>query len=184
MAEDFGDWLARLATQSLPGAVGAAALGAAMGAALISKACRLTLAHQPLSGSARDMVEATLSLADAQQAELLCLASTDEDAYRAVLESRRLPAGAPARDQARQWATEVPIEVAEACRVLLNRLPELSEACWPTVYADLEIGGWLLETGVRAGLLAAQNNLQIWGDGSAAQLLQARIRALQEGQVD
>ena len=184
MTEGFGDWLARVATQSLPGAVGAAALGAAMGAALMAKACRLTLAHQPLGGSARDMVEATLRLAEAQQAELLCLASTDEDAYRAVFHSRGVPAGAPARDQAWQWATEVPIEVAEVCRALLNRLPDLSQACWPTVYVDLQIGGWLLETGVRAGLLAATKNLQVWGNGSAAQPLQARIRVLQEGQVD
>jgi formiminotetrahydrofolate cyclodeaminase len=184
MEEDFGKWLARLATQPLPAGVDAAAVGAAMGAALMAKACRLTLSHQPLTRFERDMVEATLGLVQAQQTELLRLASTDEGAYRAVFHTRGLPAGAPERDQAWQRATTVPIEVAERCRALLDRWSDLSRACWPTVHVDLEIGGWLLEAGVRAGIQAAKSNLKVWGDGPAAQQLQTRIRALQEDQVD
>ncbi len=184
MREDFEGWLARVADQPLPGGVAAAARAAAMGSALIVKVARLTLARQFLSDSERDRLKVTLGLARTCQTELVGLAGADEGAYRAVLDTQGLPAGAPARRQAWQMATEVPVQVAETCAVLLDRLPDLSSVCWPAVHIDLQIGGWLLETGLRGGLQAAASNLGTWGDGTAAQALRDRIMALQEGSVD
>jgi len=40
---EFDAWLERLACKPLPGAVSAAAVASAMGAGLITKACRVTL---------------------------------------------------------------------------------------------------------------------------------------------
>jgi formiminotetrahydrofolate cyclodeaminase len=177
---DFTGWLDRLASQPLPGGVAAAALSAAMGAALTAKVARLTLAQQSLTGAERAMVQDTLDLAGAQQTDLICLASADEQAYRAVLDAE----GAPARRLAWQQATGTPLQVAEACRLLLDRLPELFTVCPPVVQVDLQTGGWLLETGVRSGLRAAKTNLGAWADGTEPPALGSRIDALQEAKLD
>ena len=177
---DFADWLERLATEPLPGGVASAAIAAAMGAALTYKVARIALAAKSLPGADRAAVQSILDLAKAQQAQLLRLSSADEQAYRAVLEAGQ----APERHLAWQQATWVPILVAEACRLLLDRLPALYAGCPPVVYVDLQIGDWLLETGVRAGLEAAETNLRVWARGPDLPTFRSRIDALQEAKVD
>jgi formiminotetrahydrofolate cyclodeaminase len=75
----------------------------------------------------------------------------------------------------------VPIRVAEACRSLLDQMPAMLDLCWPAVRTDLEIGGWLLEVGVQAGLAAAESNLRARGNGAEAAALEARVRLLRDG---
>jgi formiminotetrahydrofolate cyclodeaminase len=171
-------WINDLASKPLPGAVAAAAVAAAMGAALIAKTARVTLQRRELDGTARDEVQALWDLADRQQAALLGLADADGHAYRAVLQAASLPAFAPARTSAWLHATETPIRVAESCRSLLVQSPPLLDTCWPPVCPDLEIGIWLLETGVRAGLAAAESNIGSCGDAPEAWSLRSRIDAL------
>jgi formiminotetrahydrofolate cyclodeaminase len=177
---DFADWLDRLATEPLPGGVASAAIAAAMGAALTYKVARIALAAKSLTGADRAVVQSTLDLAKAQQALLVQLSSADEQAYRAVLEAEQ----APEQHLAWQQATRIPILVAEACRLLLDRLPGLYDVCPPVVYVDLQIGSWLLETGVRAGLKSAEANLRVWARGPDLVAFRSRIDALQEARVD
>lgn len=145
-----------------------------MGAALIAKAVRVTLTHRSLTHTDCIALEAALDLARDRQLVLTQLAADDQAAYRAVLDLRAEAAEA----EAWRTATEVPIHVAEACHPLLIKLPSLLDLCWPVVRPDLEIGGWLLQAGLRAGLLAAESNLREWGDNAESQLLRARIEAL------
>jgi formiminotetrahydrofolate cyclodeaminase len=180
---DFYAWLNDLATEPLPGGVSAAAVSAAMGTALIVKTVQATLQHQALDSWDRTALEATLERAHAQRAMLLCLADADQQAYQAVLHSRRMAVRDPARNQAWQTATEVPLCVAEACDLLLERLSHLEAVCWPAVRADLEIGSWLLETGLRAGLLAAENNVQVWGERAHKSSFRTRMEALRRGDM-
>ena len=147
---------------------------------MTAKAASLALARRALAGPERVTVESTLDLADAKHTELVNLASADEHTYRAVLAAE----GALGRHQAWQLATESPLHVAEACRLLLERMPVLAAVCPPSVRVDLEIGGWLLETGMRSGLRAAQANLKDWSDGNEFPDYRARIDALQEGKID
>ena len=175
---DMNTWLNALSNDSLPGAVSAAAVSAAMGAALVAKAARITLHRRQLDDAAQDQVQALWDLAGRQQAALLELAGADEQAYRAVLRTRSLPPSDPARTGAWVRATEVPIRIAEACHALLKPASSLLDTCWPAVCPDPEIGIWLLETGVRAGLAAAEGNLDYCGDGAEAQALQIRIESL------
>ena len=175
---DLNTWLNALSNEPLPGAVSAAAVSAAMGAALIAKAARITLHKRQLDGASRDEVQDLWDLANRQQATLLELAADDEDAYRAVLRASSLPRSDPGRTSAWLHATETPIRVAEACHTLLESASPLLDTCWPAVCPDPEIGIWLLETGLRAGLKAAQGNMEYCGDGPEARSLQGRIEAL------
>jgi formiminotetrahydrofolate cyclodeaminase len=161
--ENLETYVYNLACKALPGAVAAAAVSAAMGASIIAKAMRVTLRHA-LPEDRNEDLQAVLDLALEQQAELLMLADADEEAYRAVLRQSARPNSTRAEREAWRRAAEVPIRVAEACRHLLEELPGVETRCWSSVKADLEIGGWLLETGLRAGLLAADENLRAWED--------------------
>ena len=169
---DLEGWLHNLSARPLPGSVSAAAVAAAMGAALIAKAARVTLRRQAMTPADRAAMQAVLDLARDQQPILLRLADADERAYRTVLRARA-PSPAAWRE-----ATEVPIRLAEACRSLLRPLPGVLDPCWPAVRPDLEIGSWFLEVAVRAGRLAAEINLRAWGEDPAAGPLRARVDAL------
>lgn len=149
-----------------------------MGAALIAKAAAVTLHRQALTPADRAAMQAVLDLARERQPALMRLADADEQAYRAVLRTRAYRTPSLAGSEAWREATEVPIRVAEACRSLLGLLPGVLDPCWPAVRPDLEIGSWFLEVAVRAGLLAAEINLQAWGEDPAAGPLRARVDAL------
>jgi formiminotetrahydrofolate cyclodeaminase len=175
---EFGIWLRDLSTKPLPGGVAAAAIAAAMGAALVSKATRITLQRQEVDGATHIALHAAMDLADRQQAALMNLAGADERAYRAALETRSMPASSPAQSTAWLRATEVPIRIAEACRSLLESSSPLLDGCWPAVHPDLQTGLWLLETATRAGLAAAESNIGFCGDAAEVGSFQLRIDAL------
>jgi len=172
--KDLETWLNELVDKPLPGGVAVAAVAAAMGAALLAKAARITLERQIPTGAG----QAALEAAQAQRVESVRLAEADEQAYRAVLDTRALPAQDPPRTRAWRAATEVPLRVAEVCRSLLDSTCGLRDACWPAVRTEFETGSWLLEIGGRAGLQAAESNLHAWGEGSESQSLRATIEAL------
>jgi formiminotetrahydrofolate cyclodeaminase len=177
---DFSVWLDDLSRKPLPGAVAAAAVSAAMGAALIAKATRITLRRQELDSGSRDVLQGLLADAGRLQAVLIDLAGEDERAYRAVLEARSLPPSDPARSAAWHQATEIPIRLAETCHALLDSAHPLFDSCWPAVCPDPEIGVWLLETGLRAGLAAAGSNIVFCTDAEKARSLQRRLDALEQ----
>jgi formiminotetrahydrofolate cyclodeaminase len=175
---DLESWLNDMSARPLPGGVAAAAVAAAMGAALIAKALRITLNRQQFAASDRAVLAGTLDLTQAQQVALFHQADADVEAYRAVLDTRSLVASDPARRQAWQSATEVPVAVAEACRLLLDRLPGVLPHCWSGVCVDFEIGSQLLQAGMQAGVLAAEANLSLGGAAVNGGPFRVRIEAL------
>lgn len=175
-------WINDMSTRPLPGGVAAAAVAAAMGAALIAKALRISLDRESYGAGERETLAAVLDLGREQQAALLRLAADDVQAYRAVIATRSLPAADPARVQAWRTATEVPMALAEACHRLLERLAAVVCQCWPGVCIDYQIGGELLRAGARAGLLAAEDNLDNWDTSPRTGPLRARVNALREAE--
>jgi formiminotetrahydrofolate cyclodeaminase len=176
--KDFGIWFRDLSSKPLPGSVAAAAVSAAMGAALIAKSTRITLQRQGMDSATRGALQALWELADRQQAVLIDLADADERAYRAVLEAGSLPESSSARAAAWLQATDTPIRLAETCHALVESARPLLNTCWPAVCPDPEIGVWLLETGLRAGLAAAEGNIGSCADTPETHALQRRIDLL------
>lgn len=167
----FEAWLGEMAARPLPGGVAAAAAAAAMGAALLAKAARVTLRR---AGSGELLFQELLGAATGLGKRLLDLADADSRAFQAVLATRALPAGDPARRQAWIAATEVPLRVAEACAALQECLAFPFDLAPAAIRADLEIGESLLKAGREAGCLAAESNLSAW-DGPEAQALRYRL---------
>jgi formiminotetrahydrofolate cyclodeaminase len=149
-----------------------------MGAGLVAKAARVTLQRQAIDGATQTAFQALFDLADQQQDVLMRLAKADERAYRAVLKTGSRPTSSPAERETWLQATEVPIRIAEVCRSLVDTSAPWLDDCWPAVRPDLQIGLWLLETGNRAGLVAAESNIGFCRDTPAAKSLQLRIAAL------
>ncbi len=178
--QEFAAWLHNMSAKPLPGGVSAAALAAAMGAALLAKTARVTLRGQDMAAEDRATMQAMLDLASQQQQVLLGLVQADEEAYRAVLKTRVNPDPHQPKNEPWHRATEVPICVAEACHLLLEQLPGLEDLCSPIVKPDLDIGRWLLEAGLRTGLLAAGSNLRAWDDDADKAHLKARMAALKQ----
>ena len=177
---DLQTWLEDLASRPLPGGVAAAAMAAAMGAALIVKAGRVTLRRQAMAEGDQAPILDVVELADGIRVALPRLAGEDARAYRAYLASGGTTAtnGRVADVAAWAAATETPLRIAETCQRLLGRLPVLGGSCWPGVCADFEIARWLLEAGLRAGLLAAETNLPAGGESARAQEFQSRLADL------
>jgi formiminotetrahydrofolate cyclodeaminase len=137
-----------------------------LGSALVAKVCRLTLGQSSLSDQERGSVKSALGLAERQGAVTMALVREDELGYQAVLDTGRLPGSSPEREQAWQRATETPLQLAEGCLEVLERLPALLEVCLPAARVDLKVACRLLDVGVRAGLEAAESNLGRWQGGS------------------
>lgn len=175
---DLNVWLDDLSSKPLPGAVAAAAISAAMGAALIAKAARITLRKGQLDSMSRDTIQALWDMAEKRRAVLVDLAHADDRAYRGVLEARSLASSSPARAEAWLKATETPIRLAEVCQKLVEYSAPLLNTCWPAVCPDPEIGIWLLETATRAGLAAAESNIGYCSDTQETRSLRSRIDAL------
>ena len=176
--QDLETWLNDMSARPLPGGVAAAAVAAAMGAALIAKALRVTLNRQQLAAAERTVLEETCNLTQTQQTALFHQAGADVEAYRAVLDTRSLAPSDPARRRAWHSATEAPVAVAEACRLLLDKLPGVVPQCWSGVCVDFEIGSQLLQAGMQAGILAAEANLSLGRAAIDAGPFRARIEAL------
>lgn len=172
-------WLDELAGQSLPGGVSAAAVSAAMGAALLAKAARVTLGRQALEPGIRGRLVKIAAQARVERVELVELAEADTKAYRAVLDAQQGTTDSPQQHDAYLVAAEIPVRMAEVCQGLLDGASVMRKFCWPALLVDLDIGHWLLEAGVRAGLAAAESNLSAsTTEGEGLSTLQRRMDAI------
>jgi formiminotetrahydrofolate cyclodeaminase len=175
---DLKTWLERMATESLPGGISAAALAASMGAALVAKVALISRERQTLAPGLDRQMAGLADLAQARCGELNRLVAEDEAAYRLVMDARDLPPEAAQRQEAWAAATRSPLATAEACHALLTGLAGLEDKILALVAVDLEIGRQLLEVGRRAGCRVAEENLQTWGAGPEAAPLRARLDLL------
>ena len=173
-------WLSDVSNRTLPGGVAVGALAAAMGAALVTKALRVTLSRGRLSPGEKRRFEAAAAAAREAQAALLGLAEADEVAFRRVLTAGKGSAASDERRNAWRMATDIPVSVAETSRDLLERLPPLHESCLPAVLVDLEIGTRLLLAGQDAGVRAARANLREWEADPDSGTLAPRLEALEQ----
>jgi len=171
--------LDEMACRPLPGAIAAAAVTAAMGAALICKAARLAL-HHGLEDSEQAEMEVMAERAYRHVSGLLELADADMRAYRSVLDTRGMVQQDPARERAWQAAVDVPLRLAEMCASLEGFASALLDRCPPVARCDLQVGGWLLNTASRAGRLAVDENIDNCGSCDEAGLLRLRLAALGE----
>lgn len=168
----------------------ASAIAGAMAAALVGMVARLSIGKAGLREAAhyQDLNLKAQTLAE----ELLRGAETDSNSFNAVSAAFKLPKETDeqkaARSQAIQsgWvhATEVPLENANSCLLVLQLAAQLQESFNTNAASDLECAQHLTRAGMRGCLANAAINLPSIKDQAIAASLQGRKDLLEAALED
>jgi methenyltetrahydrofolate cyclohydrolase len=183
-AEAVGAWLDDLASAApSPGGGAAAAMNAAIGAALISMVCNLTVGKPRYAAHEQTMTEAR-SRADGFRQEALALAEADARAFDAVVAAYRLPKAAEAEQRARTeaiqdalaGAAEVPLRTAALAAEVIELAAGILAGANVNVISDVAVAA----SSARAALDAAAVNVEV----NMAAMRDAAARQELAGQLD
>lgn len=136
-----------------PGGGSVAAIAGALGAALISMVCRLSL---PMHEEAGEELHAVLSIAEAARSKLINLVEEDAQAYNAVIAAR---AKREELQAALEHATLVPLEVAKECLRLLEMAKQTAEEGNPNALSDVGVAALMAFAGARGAAYNVKINL-------------------------
>ena len=178
------DFLERVAsTDPTPGGGSAAALAGALGAALAAMVCGMPKTR---TGAAeeRERLQAALATVQAARQRLQSLVDEDSAAFDAVMAAFRLPKASDEEKAARKQAiaaanlraTEVPLQTAESCLVVMAAAADAAGYGNPNALSDARTAAAC----ARAGLLGAVENVRInaRADDPATAPLLARAEAI------
>jgi len=143
-----------------------AALSGALGAALVSMVCNLTLGKKKYAAVQSDIKD-LLVQSEALRKELADLLEADVAAYTAVSQAMKLPrstdeekaARAAEMDQALKHATEVPLRVATACVKVMDLCQPAAEKGNKNAVSDAGVAVLMAEAGLRSAALNVLINL-------------------------
>jgi len=158
-----------------PGGGSAAALAGALAASLVAMVSAMPKTRTG-APEERERLDAALAWAREAGTRLRRLVDRDTLAYDAVVAAYRLPKGTDEEKAARKaavaaamaGATEVPIETAEACLVVLKAAQEAAAHGNPNALSDARTGGVLAWAGVVGAAENVRINAAAQGDGAAA----------------
>ncbi|MCL4459701.1 MAG: cyclodeaminase/cyclohydrolase family protein [Chloroflexi bacterium] len=171
LLDQFLDQLA--SKEPVPGGGSVAALSGALGAALLSMVCNLTLGKEKYKEVESD-INAILSRSETLRDELLKLLEADTQAYSKVAAAYRLPKAtadeqvtrSAAIQRALREATDPPLQIARRCA-------EIVDLCLPAVekgnvaaISDVGVGVLMAEAGLRGAALNVEINLRAIKDES------------------
>lgn len=162
--QSFLDALASSA--ATPGGGGAAALAGAMGAALVSMVCNLTIGKEKfvqVEGQMQDIVSQSENL----RARLTAMMAEDEAAFDMVMAAYRLPknsdeekaARTAAIQEASKKATLVPLTAARACAAVIDLCRPTAEMGNPNVVSDAGVAVLCAQAGLKSAALNVLINL-------------------------
>ena len=183
---EFLDALA--SKEPVPGGGSAAALGGALGAALISMVCNLTVGKKGCQDVEKPMVD-LLTKSEALRGQLAELLEADTQVYGRVMAAYRRPRKTPEQKQVREAAmqtalkeaAEVPLAIAECCAQIVDLALPAAEMGNQWAVSDAGAGVLLAEASMRAVLLNVYINLSSIKDEDYAQRTLARIATVTAG---
>jgi formiminotetrahydrofolate cyclodeaminase len=149
-----------------PGGGSAAAVAGAMGAALVSMVCNLTIGREKFD-AVEEQVKEILTRAEALRAELNQLVAEDIEAFEAVMAAFRLPKGTDAEKATRRTAiqdgtkqaTLTPLATARACAEVIELCQVVAEIGNPNAISDAGAGAACAQAGLKAASLNVLINL-------------------------
>ncbi|MGQ9681353.1 MAG: cyclodeaminase/cyclohydrolase family protein [Anaerolineae bacterium] len=172
--------------EPVPGGGSGAALAGALGAALVSMVCNLTIGkkgYEAVDEPMRDL----LARCEAIRAELPNLLEADTQAYGAVMAAYRLPKGTDEEKATREAllqqrfreAAEVPFQIAERCAQVVELALPAAKMGNKWAVSDAGVGALLGEAALHSALLNVEINLASIQDGDYVAAARLRISALQ-----
>ena len=186
------EFLEKLASKEpVPGGGSGAALGGALGAALVSMVCNLTIGKKGYE-DVQEKMSAILEKSEALRVELAKLLEEDTQVYGQVMEAYRLPRKTPEEKKARtralqaalKEAAEVPLSVAERCAQVVELALPAAEMGNKWAVSDAGVAALLAEASIHAALLNVYINLASIKDEAFVQSVRERIAAITEGKTE
>jgi formiminotetrahydrofolate cyclodeaminase len=174
-----------------PGGGSAAALGAAIGAALLSMVANLTVGKKKYADVQDDILR-ILNRSEALRRRCVELLESDVAAYTKVSKAYKMPreteeekaARSAAIQEALKGATTVPMELAETCVEILSLCPESAEKGNVLAVSDVGVGVLMAEAALRAAALNVLINLGSIKDEAFVRREGARLDALLDGKAE
>jgi formiminotetrahydrofolate cyclodeaminase len=171
-----------------PGGGSVAALSGAMGAALVSMVCNLTVGKKKYADVEQD-IKVILEESEGLRHRLVELLQADVKAYTAVSQAMKMPRvtdeekaiRAEVMQKALKHATEVPLQVAEACVEVMALCQPAAEKGNKNAVSDAGVAVLMAEAGLRSAALNVLINLGWIKDQSFTSDKQRQLDALLEG---
>jgi glutamate formiminotransferase/formiminotetrahydrofolate cyclodeaminase len=156
---------------STPGGGAASALVGALGAALGSMVCNLTVGRTKYAAVEPQMRDA-LQETERLRGRLRELMEADEQAYSALMAQYKLPRDTQEQKEHREAAVEsalrhaadVPLETAKTCVEVLRWLEPVARDANANVISDAGAGAFLSEAAARSALLNVRVNASLMND--------------------
>jgi formiminotetrahydrofolate cyclodeaminase len=171
-----------------PGGGSVAALSGALGAALVSMVCSLTVGKKKYADVQED-IEALLAQSEALRKRLVELLESDVAVYTEVSRAMKMPRATDeekatrtaAMQEALKAATDVPMRVAEACVEVMELCQPAAEKGNVNAVSDAGVAVLMAEAGLRSAALNILINLGWIKDKAFVAENRARLDALLEG---
>ncbi len=184
--QEFLDELA--STSPAPGGGSAAALAGALGGALVSMVCRLTVGRKNYQDVSAEL-EAILPRAEEKRRVLLELMEADAAAYDHVIAAYKLPKETEEQKEARaaviqealKKAANVPFQIAAACAEVLDMVLPVAAKGNKNAESDAGAAALLAEAGLRGAVLNVEINLALIKDEGYVQAVRARLEPFVRG---
>ena len=168
-----------------PGGGSAAAVVGAMGAALVSMVCNVTLSKKGQEAVEGEMRK-VLDLSEKLRARLTAMAAADIAAFDGLMAAYRLPKAsedeksrrAAAIQENLRAATETPLECARACAQVIALSQRAGLAGYSGVISDAGVAALTANAGVRSAALNVYINLPALKDRAFASLATGEIEQL------
>ena len=174
-----------------PGGGSAAAIMGAMGAALVSMVCNLTLGKKGYEGVEEEMLR-VLAQAEALRARLLDMVRADVEAFDRVMAAYGMPRDSEEAKQARtvaiqdalKVATEVPLECARACAEVVVLSRSVAEQGNRNVVSDAGVAVAASHAALRSAALNVWINTNAIQDAEFVVSRQTELSTLLAGMGD
>jgi len=171
-----------------PGGGSVAALSGALGAALVSMVCNLTLGKK-VYADVQDDIEALLVKSEALRQELAGLLEEDVKAYTGYSVAAKMPRGtdeekaerAQTMQAALKVATDVPLRIAEAAVKIMDLCMPAAEKGNKWAVSDAGVAVLMAEAALRSAALNVLINLGSLKDNEFVADRRAKLESLLEG---
>jgi methenyltetrahydrofolate cyclohydrolase len=168
-----------------PGGGSAAAVMGAMGAALLSMVCRLTVGKKDYESVEASMREA-LARSESLREQLTAMVAADVQVFEALMAAYKLPRSTDQEKRARgqaiqealKQATDVPLECAAACAEVLDLSRQVALQGHRSVISDAGVAALVAHAALRSAALNVFINVPSIQDAEFVRSRSARLDAL------
>jgi formiminotetrahydrofolate cyclodeaminase len=180
-------FLDELASQSpAPGGGSVAALSGALGAALTSMVCNLTIGKENYERVQKDIKELLLR-SEQLRKQLTELIEKDTEAFNEVIKALRLPKDNDEQKEKRRQALQkafknaasVPLETARTCEKVLDVTQIAAEKGNKNSITDAAVSALMAQAGIKAAILNVKINLGSIKDNEFVQQTSSELTELQ-----